>query len=799
MDDPWGEAMWKDIRYAFRTYRNNPVFVAVVLSSIALSIGSNTLIISILYALFLQPLPFLGDLDRLTLIRLQHEGSQLSFQLSSADFIHLRDRQRVFSKVAAYQPVQFNLSGIGEPERARAVRVSPDLFPLLGVRPVFGRDFFPAEFSPSGDPVLIATHSLWSTRLGADPGAIGRTVRLDGQSYRLVGVMPPGFTFPEQETDLWTPLALSSLKPTDLRVIARLRDDVSFAQVRTDMETISAGLTNRRSIGNRQIRYLVCPLREELVGTSRPSLAILSCAVAFLLLLACLNVASLQYARNETRRMEIATRVALGTGRLRLLRQFLVESILLASIGGLLGIVLAQVGLELLQRSIHVDNLPSYLTLSINPKVLLFAAAASVLTGISFGIAPITGLSKAGFSKALKEGGAALTGSQRQNRIYSTCAVIEVTLAFALLAGAATSVKSLLLLYSLDPGFRVDDRIAARISLPESRYRTPGDRLRFTEEVLPRLNALPGVRDAALISGMPMASPARITGFEFFGGSQSRQLSAFYYFCSPTFFQIVGIPVTGRSFTNLDTSKNSRVAMVSRELARALGGTVNEAIGKTLRREGRFYSIIGVAGDTRHFSLRGEPTRAVYFPFGDDVPQGMDLVVASGLAASALAPGMKKAVLGIDPDIPVFDIRPLKDSIDASILLPRVLATMLPVFSVCALMMAFVGLFGVVAYSISRRTRELAVRRAFGATERDVMMMVIRKGLSIGGVGVVIGAALSFALLRLMVGLLYGITSASPGLLLAISGGILVLSAMAALVPALRATRVEPAIALREE
>jgi len=361
-----------------------------------------------------------------------------------------------------------------------------------------------------------------------------------------------------------------------------------------------------------------------------------------------------------------------------------------------------------------VDNLPSYLALGINPKVLLFAAAASVLTGVSFGIAPLIDLSKAGFSKALKEGGAALTGSQRQNRIYSTCAVIEVTLAFAILAGAATSVKSLLLLYSLDPGFRVDDRIAARISLPVSRYAALDDRLRFMEEVLPRLNALPGVRDAALISGMPMASAAWISGFEFFGGSQSRQLSAFYYFCSPTFFQTVAIPVSGRSFTNLDSSENSRVVIVSKELVRALGGTENEAIGKTLKRQGRDYSVIGVAGNTRHFSLRGQPTLAVYFPLGEDVPQGMDLVMTSGLAASVLAPAMKKAVLGVDPDVPIFDIRPLKDSIDASILLPRVLATMLPVFSVCALMMAFVGLFGVVAYSKTQLPRRSAKASGMG-------------------------------------------------------------------------------------
>jgi putative ABC transport system permease protein len=530
--------MLKDLQHAWRIHRRNPLFVVVVLSSIALSIGANTLIVSILYALFLRPMPFLGDLDRLVLLS-EQAGRGPWMAVSTREFRDWQDQQTVFINIAAFRNHEINLAGDGEPERVKASSGSGDLFSVLGVHPLLGRDFVPSEFGPGQNRVVIISHALWTRRFGAEAGAIGRTLRVDGEPHVLVGVTPPGFTFPDQKTHLWTPLVLGAGRNDaavrDLQVIARLRDGVTIDQVRAEMTAIAGALAGEYPETNRDVRCVVRPLRDEMVGNARPSLVVLTCAVVFLFLVACINVATLQYARNESRRAEIATRAALGATRGRLLRQFLTESVLLALIGGLLGVGLAHLGIDVLLASVHLD-IPSYFRLAIDNNVLLFATAASVLTGLAFGIAPVMSLSRPTFLGALKDAGHTATAGRRVRRIYSGCAVVEVTLAFGLLAGSATAFKSLRLLQSVDPGFQIDQRIAAGLALPESQYPELSDRRRFFDELVTRLGALAHVHDAALISRLPAGGPAEVRSFEIQDAGTSRTHSALYYACSSRLF-----------------------------------------------------------------------------------------------------------------------------------------------------------------------------------------------------------------------------------------------------------------------
>ncbi len=446
----------------------------------------------------------------------------------------------------------------------------------------------------------------------------------------------------------------------------------------------------------------------------------------------------------------------------------------------------------------HLD-IPSYFRLAIDNNVLLFATAASVLTGLAFGIAPVMSLSRPTFLGALKDAGHTATAGRRVRRIYSGCAVVEVTLAFGLLAGSATAFKSLRLLQSVDPGFQIDQRIAAGLALPESQYPEPSDRRRFFDELVTRLGALAHVHDAALISRLPAGGPAEVRSFDIQDAGASRTHSALYYACSSRLFEALGIRVLGRSFAQLNPQEASGAAIVSAEVARRLWKTESKAIGRTLRFGDGSYSIVGVAAETRHFGLNRGSTPAVYVLYGQDVPSRMDLVISSRLDPPALAPMVKETVFGLDPDIPVADIRALKTYVEESITVPRVVAMLLPFFAASASLMAFIGLYGVIAYSIARRSREVAIRRVFGATGYDVGKIVLRQTLNVAGAGVLFGGMLSFVLVRLMVGFFHGISTVSPLMLAGIAGGIFVLSIVAAGVPGFKAMRVEPTEALRSE
>lgn len=792
--------MLKDLHYAWRIHRRSPLFVCVVLASIALSIGANTLIVSILYALFLRPIPFFGDLDRLVLLSEQVvPGPWMA--VSAREFRGWKDRQGVFASLAAFRNSEVNLAGDGEPERVKASSGSRDLFTTLGVQPLLGRGFGPNEFERGQNDVVIISHALWTKRFGGDRDAIGRTLRVDGEPHVLVGVTPPGFTFPDQKTHLWRPLVLAEgpdATNRDLQLIARLKPGVTLDQVRAEMSGIAVILAAEYPDTNRNVRFVVRPLRDEMVGNARPSLVVLTCAVIFLFLVACINVATLQYARNETRRAEIATRAALGATRARLLRQFLTESMLLALAGGALGVGLAYVGLDLLMASVYLD-IPSYFRLAIDNNILAFATAASALTGVAFGIAPVMDLSRPTFLGALKESSPTATGSRRARRIYAGCAIVEVTLAFGLLAGSATAFKSLRLLQKVDPGFQVDERMAGQLALPESQYPGAADRLRFYDRVLAGLTAVAEVRDAALISRLPAGGSAEVRTFEIPEAGGWRSHSALYYACSPRLFEALGIRVVGRSFAHLNAQEASGAAIVSTDVARRLWKSDIEAIGKTLRLADRYYSIVGVAAEIRHFGLNRGNTPAVYVLYGPEVPPRMGLAIVSKRDSQALAPAIKAVVSALDADIPVADIRSLRTFVEESITVPRVVAMLLPFFAASALLMAFVGLFGVIAYSIAQREREVAIRRALGASDYDVGKIVLKQAAYVAGTGVLFGAVLSYVLVRLMVGFFHGIAAVSPLMLAAIAGGILGLSVVAACVPGFRAIRVEPTQRLRSE
>jgi len=805
----------QDLRYGLRMLLRSPAFTSIAVLALALGIGANTAIFSVVNAVLLQPLPFRNP-DQLVII--WENATHLGFPKntpSPANFLDWQRQSTVFSGMAAMAPKNFNLTGSGEPERLDGRRVSANLFDVLGVQPRLGRGFLPQDDTP-GAHVVLLSNGLWQRRFGADPRVIGQPVNLNGESCTVIGVMPPGIQLPgfdNWQDQLWVPLAFSSEEAAQrgnhfLEVIARRKPGVALQQARAEMDTVAAQLAKQYPEENLRIGAVVNQLRDEFVGDIRPALLVLLGAVGFVLLIACANVANLLLARAAARQKEIALRLALGANRSRLTRQFLTESMLLALLGGAAGLFLAFVGLDVLKHFIP-DGISQADSIMIDARVLGFTAIIAIATGFVFGLAPALQASRFSLNETLKEGGRDAAGGGKGARVRDLLVIAEVAVSFVLLIGAGLLINSFVHLRNLDPGFRPDHLLTAKIEMSELKYPDREHRLPFLDEILRRVRALPGVQSAAIAGNLPLT----YNGDSMYIGVEGvpdpppdQQMDVIYRAVGPGYFNTMQIPLLqGRDFNDQDTTaETSYKVIVSEKLAQHFWPGKNP-IGKRLKSgsttaEGPWREVVGVVKDVRQNDFIAPPKMQMYLSYRQLKALAPNaLVVRTTIDPLSLAGELRNAVWAVDKDQPVSNIDSMEHIVAGAVARQRFTALLLGIFATVALLLAAVGIYGVLSYSVAQRTREIGIRMALGAQRSEVLRMTVMQGLKLVGLGLVLGLGAAFLLTRVMVSLLFGTSTTDPLTFFGISLLLLAVALLASFIPALRATRVDPMIALRAQ
>lgn len=802
----------QDLRYAARILWKNPGFTAVAVIALALGIGANTAIFSVVNTVLLRPLPY-RDPEQLVMV--WEDASRHGYPRdtpAAANFVDWRDQNSVFSGMAAMADGNFNLTGVGDPERLKGRRVSANLFPLLGVDAQLGRVFTAAEDQPGAQGVVVLSHLLWQRRFGGDPGIVGKTLTLNDEIHTVVGVMPAGFKFPENDDELWVPIALTSQEAANrnrhyLQVVARLKPGVTLAQAQSEMTTIGARLQQQYPQSNADLGVAVTSLQEHLVGDIKPALLILLGAVGLVLLIACANVANLLLARAAIRQKEIALRVALGARRWRLLRQFLTESVLLATLGGILGLAIAYLGLLLLGSFIP-ENISQAREISLDLKVLGFTLLVSLLTGFVFGLAPAIQALRMNQSETLKEGGRDSVTGRSGKRLRGLLVTAEVAVSLVLLIAAGLLINSFLRLRNIDPGFKVDRLLTMKIELPEPKYEAFERRAAFYTDLIQRVQSLAGVRSAAVTTNLPLYRQGNSTSVRLEGRPDpppGQELIVVTRIISPAYFDTMSIPLlAGRRITDQDTETTPNAVVVSETMAKRFWPG-EDAVGKRLslgrvRTDADWIQVVGIVKDVRQFELNAEPRPQMYLSYRQaDFFAPEDLVVKTDVEPASMAAAVRKAVWEIDKDQPVSNIKTMEEILADSIARQRFSMLLLGVFAGVALLLAAVGIYGVMSYSVAQRTHEIGIRMALGAQTGAVLKLAVGYGLKLVVAGVLIGLVAAFALTRLMSTLLFGVTPTDPATFALISLLLVGVAAVASYIPARRATKVDPLIALRYE
>jgi putative ABC transport system permease protein len=801
-----------DLRYAARLQRKNPAFTIIAIIALALGIGANTAIFSVVNTVLLRPLPY-KDPDRLVMV--WEDASRHGYPRdtpAAANFVDWRDQSQNFEGMAAIADESFNLTGSGDPERLEGRRVSANMFPLLGVEPQLGRVFTAAEDQPGAQRVVILSYPLWQRRFGGDPAIVGQSLTLNGESHVVIGVMPARFQFPSSDDQAWVPIALTQQDAGNrnrhyLQVLGRLKPGVSLAQAQSEMSTIATRLQQQYPQSNAELGAVVQPLQEHLVGDIKPALLVLLGAVGLVLLIACANVANLLLARAAVRQKEIAVRVALGAKRSRLIRQFLTESVLLSTSGGLVGLAIAYGGLFLLKAFIP-ENISQARDISIDLKVLAFTFLVSVATGLIFGLAPAIQAARFNQIDTLKEGGRdAATGGSGQ-RLRGLLVTAEVAISLVLLIGAGLLINSFLRLRNVDPGFRTDNLLTMKIVLPEPKYEEMERRSAFYTELINRVQALAGVRSAAVTSNLPLYRQGNSIGIGIEGQpapppGQERIIVT--RIVSPRYFDTMSIPILrGRGLTDQDTETTPNVVVISETMARRYWPG-EDAVGKRIaagriRTPEDWIQVVGVVKDVRQFELNAEPKPQMYLSYRQaGFFDSRDLVVKTDVDPASMAATVRKAVWEIDKDQPVSNIQTMDQILAESIARQRFSMLVLAIFAAVALVLAGVGIYGVMSYSVAQRTHEIGIRMALGAQTGAVLKLAVGYGMKLVIVGIAIGLIAAFALTRVMSTLLFGVTATDPTTFTLISLLLIAVAVLASYVPARRATRVNPIIALRYE
>jgi putative ABC transport system permease protein len=794
----------RDTRYAIRQLVKTPGFTIVAVLTLALGIGATSAIFSVVNAVLLRPLPYP---EAANLMRVHEVVPQYGlFAVAPASFLDWRQQNTVFERIAAYQATSATFLAGESPERIPGVLASHDLFDLLKVAPSMGRGFRADEDAPGKDNVIVLSHGMWQRRFGGDPGVLGRSILLSGAPVTIIGVMPADFYYPSREPEFWRPLALNPAGASRgahfLGVVARTRPGVSASQAEAEMKTIAARLATEYPDSSANESAAVVPLHEQVVGSIRPALLTLLAAVAVVILIACANVANLLLVRASVREKEIAIRSALGAGRRRLAMQMLAESVVLASAGGVLGLLLAYLAITPIQ-TLSAGSIPRAADITIDGGVLAFALVVSVATGILFGLAPAWQASRAGLGEVLKEGGRS-SASSGGRWFRSGLLVAEVALSVVLLVAATLLIRSFTRLTNVDPGFRTEDVLAFRVALPAGDYPEDHHRAAFFDTLLDKLEALPEITAAGMVQALPIRSGYVLT-FDVQGrppAKDGEEPSANHRAISPRYFEALGVPLMrGRFFTPRDGEKAPMVAIVDEAFVKRHFPN-EDPIGRGLdigNGSDGFYEIVGVVGNTQQGSMDEPPSPTMYVPFRQDVFNTMWIVARTTIDPAQAAAPARQVVREIDRRLPAYSMTPLSAVVSESIAQRRFSMLLLGLFAVVALFLAAVGLYGVVSYTVSQRTQEIGLRMAIGAQRGDVLRMVLGGGMKLAVAGVALGIAASLAAARLVASMLFQVTPFDPASYTATAGLLLAVAALACYIPARRAMRVDPMIALRQE
>jgi putative ABC transport system permease protein len=812
----------QDIRYGIRRLLKQPIITIVAIISLGLGIGANTSIFSVANAVLLRPLPY-QDSERLVFVWETNSQAiaalmniQNHNQVAAANYLDWTRQNSSFEGMAALRGLNFNITGGERPERVPGAIVTQNLFSLLGVKAALGRTFLPEDAQPDRERVVVLSTGLWQRRFGGDQNVIGQKLSLNNESFSVIGVMPAEFQYPET-AELWV---LSRLAVPDapgaananlltnrlahyLSVLGRLKPGVTIQQAQAEMTKIAANLQSQFPETNTGAGARVVSMQEEIVGDIKPALKILLAVVAFVLLIACANIANLLLARASSLSKEIAVRVALGASRLRIIRQLLTESTLLALAGGALGLVLAYEGIKVLV-ALNPGDIPRIKEINLDFYVLGWTILLSVLTGVLSGLAPALQVSRPNLNETLQEGGRGADPGAARHRIRNLLVILEVAVSLVLLTGAGLLIKSFINLQRVDPGFNSENVLTMRLSLPFYKYPQPDQTRAFTTDLLQRVKHLPGVESAAISSALPLSTAEAASSFLLEGQAPPTDgnfPTADFRTVSPDYFQVLHIPVLkGRVFTDADTKDVQKVAVINHTMARTVFGD-QDAIGKriVIGADKNASEIVGIVGDVRHTSLESKPKPEMYVTY-QQAPAGFyTLAVRTKLEPASMVGAVRNEVFAIDKDQPVSAVKTMSEMRSESLASLRFNTVALSIFAGLGLILAAVGIYGVMAYSVGQRTHEIGIRMALGAQPGAVMRLILGQGMLLVLIGVALGLALSFGVPRIMASFLYGVTATDPATFVFVALVLSLVALLANYIPARRATKVDPILALREE
>jgi putative ABC transport system permease protein len=811
------ESFLADIKYGFRLILKNPVFSGVVVIALALGIGANTAIFSVLNAVLLKPLPYEHS-ERLVTMWQRFTGIGVPKDqnwTSPPEFNDVRRIQSSFSEIAAMQSASFTILVGDRPDRILGQFVSPSFFKLLGVEAFLGRTFSAEEEQQGKEAVVVIGHGLWQRRFASDPGLLQRPLSLNGRSYQVIGIAPPGFKDPMQpDAEMWAALSFTNAQLMQrgshgLLVLARIKPELTLEQARSDMTRVSERIVEgapEYPYAKFGYRVLINPLLEEYVGDIRPALVMLMGSVGLVLLIACTNVANLLLVRASAREREIGIRMALGAGRGRLIRQMLTESVVLSLVGALGGILLARVGVSLL-AAMAAQSFPRLAETQIDARALTFTIVVALATGILFGLFPAFQSARSNTQEALKEGSQATTAGHGRLRVRRVLVAAEVALSLLLLVGAGLLIKSFMRLQQVDAGFDPSGVLTMRVVIPAARYSEPAQIRSFYREVLRRASALPGVVKVGANNGIPLSGA---------GGSGTTTVDnpafpddrgtpeADQRIVTPGYFEAMGMTMlSGRMFDERDNETGQPVAIIDETMAKTFWPN-EDPLGKRIKRGGRqgtqpWLTIVGVARHVRYRTLE-EPSRVqLYLPHAQSPTTGMSLAIKTSLDPRTLSNSVQREVIGVDPEQPVWAIRTMDELMATSVMRRQLIMTLLTVFAGIALMLAAVGIYGVISYWVTQRSHEIGIRVAIGASRLDVLKMVLGQSMSVVLMGVAIGLIGAAALTRLMTTLLYNVSATDAATFAGYSAALILVGLLASYVPARRATRIDPVTMLRQQ
>lgn len=814
--------LFRDLRYGTRMLLKQPGFTVVAIITLALGIGANSAVFSVVNGLLLRPLPY-PDSERLAIIWTHSPGANVTQDWPSpGQYSAVKSQTSVFEEIAIAQGGSANLTGQTVPERVGAVFTSSAMFSILGAKPVLGRSFLPEEDAPGKPQAVILSYAFWQRRFGGDPNVIGQSLTVESTSYNIVGVMPADFMLSyevmptvgaaaQAEILLSLPLnaeALSSQGDENYNVMARLKPGVSVAQAQAELDSVVRGLEQQypdRYPPSRRFSLSIMPLLEQVVGDVRPALLVLLGAVGCVLLIACANVANLLLARAAAREKEIAIRTAIGAGRWRLVRQLLTESVLLASLGGAIGLLLAVWSLDGL-RWLSPSHIPRLQSIAIDGRVLAFTFGVALGTGILFGLAPALRASRSNLSETLKEGGRSLVGSGNQ-RLRSALVVAEVALSLVLLIGAGLLIRSFIRVQQVEPGFAPENVLSLRLSVAGTTYEKPPRRMDFYKQLWERISQMPGVQSAGGVSILPLSgglSWGSISIEGYVPESGQSMIQADGRIATVGYFETMKTPlISGRLFTEQDTAESTKVAIIDQNMARTYWPD-DDPVGKRLKRGGveskaPWLNVVGVVASVKQYALDSESRVTFYTPYHQSPAGTMYVTVRTVTDPLSLAAAITQEARAMDPNVPIYDIKTMAQRLSESLGRRRFAMLALGVFAIVAMLLAAVGIYGVMSYSVTQRTREIGIRMALGAPTNGVLKLIVGQGMLLAGMGVGIGLTAAVATTRLMASLLFGVSATDPMTFVVIGVLLACVALLACYIPARRAIKVDPMVALRYE